>query len=299
MKLSHPIPDLPKLDAFERQLTVSEPITLLAALQQLLGADFSNQQLKTLLALGCVWVAEKHSKQAKNGHKTSRPGRFRRAKKPLQPGDTVFVYYNHAVLTQTIEMPQLICDHHSFSAWYKPKGVLSQGSKWGDHTTLNRWIEMHYRFGEETDARPCWIVHRLDKATDGVMLIAHSKKMARHLSQLFEQNQVKKTYQAWVKGHFPDVEQRLEFEVNGKSALSFAKGVEYLSDIDQSLVEIRIETGRKHQIRSHLAQAGFPIIGDRLYGDADNGSPDLQLTAVKLVLQDKTLPSPHNFQWPS
>lgn len=297
MKLSH-APDLPQLDTFEHQLTVSEPTTLLAALQQLLSAEFSNQQLKTLLALGCIWVAEKHVKQAKNSSKITRPGRFRRAKKPLQPGDTVFVYYNHAVLTQTIETPQLICDQQSFSVWYKPKGVLSQGSKWGDHTTLNRWIEMHYRFGEETDARPCWIVHRLDKATDGVMLIAHSKKMARHLSQLFENNQVKKTYQAWVSGQFPEVEQRFDFEVNGKSALSFAKGVEYLADLDQSLVEVRIETGRKHQIRSHLAQAGFPIIGDRLYSEADNTAPDLQLTAIKLVLLDDSLPPPHEFHWP-
>lgn len=264
--------------------------TLLESLYQHTQPHFSKQQLKQFMQKGAVWVSEPMC--SKTGSKNTRPGRVRRAKKPLKPGSKVWFYYNPQVLHQTIEAPQLIADRETYSVWYKPKGVLSQGSKWGDHSTLNRWIEMHYLFPNETSARPCWIVHRLDKATDGLMLIAHSKKAAQQLASYFEQHLIHKTYHATVQGQFPRQRQTYCSPLDGKTAISHVHLLHYDALKNRSRVAIQIETGRKHQIRRHLSEAGYPIVGDRLHGNADIQEDDLQLTAITLCIlnpEKKTL----------
>lgn len=272
--------------------------SLLDSLDEHTEHAFSKQQLKQFMQQGAVWWA-KAPQGAKKPAKSTRPGRVRRAKKPLQPGDEIWFYCDPKVLNQTVTPPTLVADETDYSVWYKPKGMLSQGSKWGDHTTLNRWIEMHYRFGEEPDARPCWIVHRLDKATDGLMLIAHTKKAAQQLTRQFENHQVQKTYRARVHGHFPAAQQHYREPIHGKPAISHARLCDFDSATETSQVEVRIETGRKHQIRRHLSQAGFPIVGDRLYGDAAENAMDLQLTAVQLVLLTPNLDIMADYHWPN
>lgn len=267
---------------FELHFTLQQSEkTLLEALSEHLPNEvhFSNQQLKRFCQQGAVWISEPGNQPDQQTKKV----RARRAKKQLKKGAEVSFYFNESVLNATIPEPVLIEDADDFSVWYKPKGVLSQGSKWGDHTTLNRWIETHYLFKEPPEKRPCWIVHRLDKATDGLMLIAHNKKSAHNLARRFEAHQIGKSYQAWVKGKFGETERVFDQNVNGKTALSKAHQLVYNSDNDCSLVQVTIATGRKHQIRIHLSKAGFPIIGDRLYGDAQEGDPDLQLTAVEIT----------------
>lgn len=267
---------------FELHFTVAQDgKTLLEALSEQLPsqADFSNQQLKRFCQQGAVWVSDPATKT----HPQSKKGRVRRGKKVLKKGADVSFYFNEAVLNSEITSPVLIDDCGDFSVWYKPKGALSQGSKWGDHTTLNRWIETHYSFEMPPEKRPCWIVHRLDKATDGVMLIAHSKKSAQMLTHRFENHQIGKTYQAWVKGKFGEQERTFDQDINDKPALSYARQLCYDANTQSSLVQVKIATGRKHQIRIHLSAAGFPILGDRLYGHAKPSDPDLQLTAVEIT----------------
>jgi len=80
---------------------------------------------------------------------------------------------------------------------------------------------------------------------------------------------------------FPDKTLTFTNEVDNKPATSHVSLLEYDDVTKTSLVQVNIETGRKHQIRLHLSGAGFPIIGDRQYGQQDD-SQDLQLTAFKL-----------------
>ena len=235
-------------------------------------SPFSKQQLKAFMQNGCVWLQT--IKQAK-------PNRIRRAKKTLNLTDKLFFYYNAKVMESRITAPSLVADETSFSVWYKPKGVLCQGSKWGDHTTINRWIEMHYLFNG--NSRPAIIVHRLDKDTDGLMLIAHSLQAAKQLTQLFSERKIEKKYQARVVGKFHQ-ETTFDSNIEGKTAITHAKLIEYNASENTSLLAINIETGRKHQIRQHLSTAGFPIVGDRLYGKPCENI-DLQLTSVFLKLK--------------
>lgn len=271
-------------DSQHWQLQAKEPISALQLLADNTG--LSKQYLKTCALKGAVWV------QRTNNGKVER---LRRLKTELKTGQQIDFYHNKALLNQEPKAPKLIADFGNYSVWLKPRGMLSQGSKWADFTALYRWVEMNYQ--PDHNPRQCWIVHRLDRATSGLMLLAHSKKMASQLSRLFEQNQIKKTYQAWVHGQFPQQTQTYDSEIEGKTAISHALLLEYQTEHNISKVEVQIETGRKHQIRRHLSVAGFAIIGDRLYGL--NGldeklnkklaktlpnTLDLQLSAVELCL---------------
>lgn len=263
--------------AFECHIPVS--INLQTAIECLSSAietqGLSKQQLKTVMQKGAVWLS--------TSKEDIKPKRIRRAKRLLQVGNILHLYYNSEVLNITITAPKIIADCGEYSVWHKPKGMLSQGSKWGDHTTINRWIELNYRPHGET--KTAIIVHRLDKATDGLMLIAHSKSMAKQLTVLFEERKIIKIYQAWVLGKFPEQKQKYTNLIADKKALSHAKKIKFDAKNNRSLVEINIETGRKHQIRIHLSQAGYPIIGDRLYHQNTIHEEDLQLTATQIELE--------------
>ncbi len=247
-------------------LTLSQPQTVIQTLTQLTEGQLTQNTLKTLLKYGSVWWQAPHRK----------PERIRRAKKILNANDTLHLYYHPELLQTPLPTPHCLADFEQYSVWYKPKGMLSQGSKWGDASALYRWVEMH-----DTQQRPAFIVHRLDKQTDGIMLLAHSKKMATQLSQLFESRQTTKRYLAWVTGDLSKIgTERIHCTqpIDGKSASSWITPL--LCQTEKSLVDIEIETGRKHQIRRHLAELGHPILGDRLYENLieEEKMPDLQLS---------------------
>jgi tRNA pseudouridine32 synthase/23S rRNA pseudouridine746 synthase len=154
--------------------------------------------------------------------------------------------------------------------------LLSQGSKWGDHCTVTRWAEQHLK-----PQRSSFVVHRLDRAANGLIIVAHEKKAAAALSALFQTRDVEKRYQIWVQGQFDPKTSRhpvkVKKEIDGRQAASYFSFVDYDEAQNRSLLDVSIETGRKHQIRRHSAELGFPVIGDRLYGD--DHQENLQLCA--------------------
>ncbi len=232
------------------------------------ATGLSGQRIKQAMQKGAVWLT-----------RDSRTSRLRRAKKPLQPGDTLHIYYDEQILTSVPSPPWLIADEGAYSVWYKPYGMRSQGSKWGDHCTIHRWVESHAR-----PQRPAFVVHRLDRAATGLMLLAHQKRTATRLAGLFENRTIDKRYRAVVHNCFPLTTQRqtIDTAIDGRQARSFVACLEYDPLRDRSLLEVVIESGRKHQVRRHLAGIGFPVVGDRLYGHPAEVE-DLQLTACRLA----------------
>lgn len=226
----------------------------------------SRQSIKRCLASGAVWLTRDGS---------TRP--VRRVKKPLNIGDQIHFYYDSKVLEQRTDPAILIEDQQGYSLWFKPSGMLSQGSKWGDHCTIQRWVETRIE-----PQRPVFIVHRLDRAASGLMILAHTKTVAAALAEQFKTRVVGKTYRAIARGKVED-----NFDVNtpiddrpAKSRVSVSK-----AQSDLSLVEVSIETGRKHQIRIHLAESGHPILGDRAYDENyKEGDPDLCLVSYQIEI---------------
>lgn len=223
------------------------------------ATPLSKPLIKQAMTKGAVWISSEQGTR-----------RVRRADKTATAGERIHLYYDEKVLAQQPEPARLIADEDSYSIWFKPYGVLCQGSKWGDQCTINRWVEMHMQ-----PQRPAFIVHRLDRAATGLIAIAHKKKTAAYFSRLFQDRNIDKQYQAIVLGHFPE-QLRFESEIDGKVAITEARRRQYDEKTDRSLLDINIETGRKHQIRRHLSGAGYPIFGDRLYGKDldDDGAAD-------------------------
>lgn len=228
--------------------------------------NLSKQAIKKAMQKGCVWLTRDKYTQ-----------RLRRVKKPLKKGDELSLYFDESVLNQEPPRPVLIADEGKFSIWDKPFGLLSQGSKWGDHMSLPRWAELNLK-----PQRNAFIVHRLDRAATGLIMLAHSKKAAAELSRLFQARDIEKHYQVLVEGEFSE---QLTFNdaLDGKASITHAVLNAYFPERQESLLDIHIETGRKHQIRRHLSMHGFPVVGDRLYGNGSAETKNLQLRSVKLA----------------
>ena len=233
--------------------------------------DLPRQRIKHAMAQGAVWITR--------GRKTQR---LRRAKRALRSGDQLHLYYDDEILAEQPTPPVLVADVGGYSVWDKPPGLRSQGSRWGDHCTVVRWAERHLE-----PERSGYTVHRLDRAASGLILVAHTRKVAAALSNIFRSRMVEKRYAVTVHGDFsaqPD-QLRIDSAIDGKSATSEVAMLSVASDHQRSRLEVRIETGRKHQIRRHLAELGHPVVGDRLYGSGREDGVDLQLRAYLLAFR--------------
>ncbi|MEM1175069.1 MAG: pseudouridine synthase [Pseudomonadota bacterium] len=225
-------------------------------------SGLSRSTVKDAMNKGAVWITR--------GRKTQR---LRRVKRRLRAGDELHLYFDANVLAETAVEPELVDDGSCFSVWNKPYGLRSQGSKWGDHCTVVRCAERRLD-------RSALTVHRLDRAASGLMVLAHGRQSAAELSRQFREREVTKRYRVRVHGTFPEESVFVDTPLDGKTANSRFRRVTINGEL--SLVDVRIETGRKHQVRRHLAELGFPVVGDRLYGRGHDGEPDLQLKAVEL-----------------
>jgi tRNA pseudouridine32 synthase/23S rRNA pseudouridine746 synthase len=158
--------------------------------------------------------------------------------------------------------------------------MYSQGSKWGDHCTIQRWVEQQTQ-------QPAFVVHRLDRAATGLIIIAHQKKVAAQLAALFADRAIDKRYHATVLGVFPDTPITITTPIENRAAVSHLTKIAFNPLTQQSIVEVAIETGRKHQIRRHLSGHGYPIVGDRLYGpdNQQDSASNLQLCCVYLAFR--------------
>ena len=179
----------------------------------------------------------------------------------------------------------------------KPSGLLTH-AKGGlsDEPTVAEIIRSKTSFATDTD-RP-GIVHRLDRDTSGLLIIAKNPESAAHLQRQFAERTAKKTYVAITDGkpklnaakidlpigRNPSAPSTFRIDPNGKPAQTT---YHVLAENDaQSLVELKPATGRTHQLRVHLAHLNAPILGDRVYGKSSDCR--MMLHAQKLEI---TLPS--------
>lgn len=224
----------------------------------------SRQALKQAMKKGAVWI--KKSKGAK---------RLRRATKVLNPPQVLQLFYDDKLLAKTPPQPELIADHQAYTVWNKPAGLLAQGSPFGDHCSLLRYAEQFF-----TPPRESFLVHRLDADAAGLMLIAHTAKAAANLSAQFANNTIVKRYQVVVEGKLNQTT-TINSSLNGKKALTTIESIIKCDEISSKLL-VNIASGRKHQIRRHLAGIGHPVVGDKKYGAKVLEKP-LQLFAVELI----------------
>lgn len=232
-------------------------------------ADFSRARLQALIGAGKVWV---------DGNQAEKPALR------LEHGQRVRVEIPDEAPVQLLEENislDLIYQDQNVIVLNKPAGmIVHPGAGHAAGTLVNaalaRWPELR-QVGEA--GRP-GVVHRLDKETSGVLVLARTQPAYLWLVHQFKSRRTKKTYLALVDGMPPTPAGRIEAAVGRderhrqKMAVAYAgqgrKAVtEYLtveSFKNHTLLEVRPLTGRTHQIRVHLAYLGCPVTGDRVYG---------------------------------
>ncbi|MEK7555601.1 MAG: RluA family pseudouridine synthase [Patescibacteria group bacterium] len=194
-------------------------------------------------------------------------------------------------------LPKIIYEDKNFLAVNKPAGLLVHPAGNPKFKILNPkqftladWLVKKYpeikTVGDEPKIRP-GIVHRLDKDTSGVILIARNQDYFNYLKKLFQERKIKKTYLALVWGKLEPktgiIKKPISLKTGTikrtvwkggltKEAITEYKVKKYFKKDGQdfSFVEVFPKTGRTHQIRIHLASIGHPIVGDALYGHKEN-----------------------------
>ena len=180
----------------------------------------------------------------------------------------------------------------------KPKGMVVHPANGNpDGTLVNAILSIckNSLSGIGGELRP-GIVHRLDKDTSGLIIVAKNDKAHINMSEQIKERNVKKTYIALVRGNVPEEEATINMPIgrstkdrkkmavtkNGKQAITHFKVLKRYSKY--TLLEIKIETGRTHQIRVHMAEIGYPVVGDAVYSNGKNefGIEGQMLHAYKL-----------------
>lgn len=229
----------------------------------------------------------------------------------LREDDTVLVDFDLEQLDDipTIKLPVLYEDDDCVVV-IKPIGVLTHSKgEFNPEATVETWLRSRTKL---TGAR-AGIVHRLDRATSGVMICAKTPEALKWLQRQFAHRRTKKTYYAVVSGELKQPEAIIDMPVarnpkapatfrvdaNGKSALTAYKVI--ASNGRYSLVELKPETGRTHQLRVHLSHLGHPIVGDYMYGGEPNERLLLHAYSLELTLLDRrrltfTAPIPKEFK---
>ena len=166
----------------------------------------------------------------------------------------------------------------------KPKGMVVHPANGNPDGTLVNAVMAICKdslSGIGGEIRP-GIVHRLDKDTSGIIIVAKNDKEHINLSEQIKDHKVKKTYIALVRGIVKENEATIKMPIgrsdkdrkkmavtkNGKEAITHFKVLKRYEKY--TLLQVNIETGRTHQIRVHLSQIGYPIVGDQVYSNGKN-----------------------------
>ncbi len=174
--------------------------------------------------------------------------------------------------------PEIIFEDAHLLILSKPAGLLSQGEKKGDPNLVD-WLRTYL-------ARPyVGLIHRLDRNTSGIMIVAKRSKAANRLTAALQTGKIQRTYLAWLEGelseaflweHFLYKDEKINLaKVVGAShpyaksaalsGLPIGKGAWMGTPL--TLVELKLETGRSHQIRAQASAEGHPVLGDVKYSN--------------------------------
>ena len=184
----------------------------------------------------------------------------------------------------------------------KPQGIGAQADKIGDTDAMSLASAMLRELGESDSL---WLVHRIDRVVGGLLVFARNKSTAAALSALVGGGMLKE-YFAVVEGEFIGGEMRDFLYKDAKKSKAFvvktARGgvkeaISYATPLASvktprgvyTLVKVKLETGRYHQIRAQLSSRSFPIVGDGKYGSRDNSAKFPALFSHRIAAEAKNL----------
>ena len=275
--------------------TVAEPAELLAYLFAS-WPEVKRKQVRAWLKLGSVAV---------NGRVITQ---FDHA---LRPGDAVVIRPKGFAAPETALGGGLRIRHEDADILVieKPAGLLSIATPTQDERTAYALLTDHVRRGSRQSRARIWIVHRLDRETSGLMIFAKTEAAKRALQDGWDA--VEKKYFAVVEGEPPEAAGLLTSYLDESDAFKVRVAAEGPGSREArtryrtmkkgkatTLLEVTLETGRRHQIRVQLAAAGCPIVGDGRYGAKTNSIRRVALHAGKLRFPHPTTGEEMRFESP-
>lgn len=272
-----------------REFHVDTPFVLLAFLFERLG-EMKRGEIKRLLRFGGVQV---------NGLRTTRHDFA------LAPGDVVSIDRDRSPRT-TMPGIRLVHEDDAVVVVEKPAGLLTVATATEHDRTVHHELNAHYRpKGGRYGAGRLFVVHRLDRDTSGLLVFARTDEARRLLQE--DWYAVEKRYYAVVEGLVKRDEGRLESRLSedaglrvhsasqGKRAVTYYRVVRRAER--RTLLDVLLETGRKNQIRVHLAEMNHPVVGDLKYGTKVSGGR-LGLHAYKLAFNHPATGERLSFETP-
>lgn len=214
-------------------------------------------------------------------------GKKTKASYKVQNGDIIEIEKEEPqeIELKAQEIPlEILYEDNDIIVVNKPKGMVVHPANGNPDGTLVNAVMAICKdslSGIGGEIRP-GIVHRLDKDTSGAIIVAKNDKAHINMSEQIKNHEVEKTYIALVKGFVKENEATINMPIgrstkdrkkmavskNGKNAVTHFKVIERF--VNYTLLEVKIETGRTHQIRVHLSHIGYPIIGDEVYSNGKN-----------------------------
>jgi len=247
-----------------------------------LTVDISGVRLDRFISEKCPELSRTHAKKLiEDGHITVN-GKTAKASLSLNSGDLL------SVRIPPQEPSHLVAENIPLKIIYEDKDLLVIDKSAGltvhpapgnpNHTLVNAVLAHFPDLPDGDDALRPGIVHRLDKDTSGLILVAKNRQALTNLANQFKKRSVTKSYSVLVKGHLspqrgfieapigrdPHNRKRMAVVEKGRDARTEYRVIKYVGDC--SLLEVRLETGRTHQIRVHLSAIGYPVVGDVTYG---------------------------------
>ena len=254
--------------------------------------EAAGQRLDAWLAAQLDGVSRERVQLLLSQEKVTLDGKSPRASHRLRGGEVVEVLGDPAppplkAFAEDIPL-KIVYEDGEISVIDKPAGMMvhaGAGAVEGEGGTLVNALLHRYQSLSSTggDLRP-GIVHRLDKQTSGLIIVARNDAAHLRLAEMFSRRQMRKTYIALVHGHLKQDRGTIDAPIardllrrtrmttrrssGARSAVSHYTVTRRISSAfgQYTLVRVRIETGRTHQIRVHMASIGHPVVGDTLYG---------------------------------
>ncbi|HCM89748.1 MULTISPECIES: RluA family pseudouridine synthase [Vagococcus] len=212
----------------------------------------------------------------------------------LKPGQKVVIQDNKAAIKEIALMGiEIIHEDDDIIVIEKEEGMLSVATQQGYDVTAYSQLKQYVK--QENPQNRVYIVHRLDRETSGLMIFAKNEKTKLILQENWKDLVSERLYTALVEGNVKKEKETITswlteskafkihscpFDNGGKKAVTHYKKIR--DNQNYSLLEVQLDTGRKNQIRVHMAEIGHPVVGDKKYGAKGNPMKRLGLHATTL-----------------